>query len=276
MLIIMAACSTAPKETGDVYRLRKQAEAQIEIGNRETDRGGYNAALTMLDEAMRLAVITDDPGLRIRAGLSRGNVLFAMGRSGEAAECWNHALSEAERAKMSELAAVCRIYIARGTLLSPDGKVHAQSVRDEVERNMAFIKSDRLYTAFAWIIAGLAEKELNRYAQAEAAIRRSLEIHEKEHHLELAAYDWFLIASFRSLAADYPGARQALEMAMAFDRRVENSWGLASDWRALGDVCRKAGDHDASRAAYLRAAGIYHAIGDTQAAEETLSRAESR
>jgi tetratricopeptide (TPR) repeat protein len=259
-----------------VYDLRRQAEAQLELGNRQADRGSFENALFMLDEAMRLAIVADDPGLRIRVGLSRGNVFFSLDRGEEAETAWNEALAEAEKAGSAELAAVCRIHIARGKLLSPGGKAAAQSIRDEVSRNLALIKSDRFYVAFAWMIIGLAEKELGRYAQAEAAVRRSLEIHEKGRYFELAAYDWFMIASFRSLAGDYRGARQALEAAIDFDRRVENSWGLASDWRALGDVNRKAGDHDASRAAYLRAAEIFRAMGNREAAEETLSRSENR
>jgi tetratricopeptide (TPR) repeat protein len=257
-----------------VYSIRKQAETQLALGSRQADRGGFETAMVILDEAMRLAVVADDPGLRIRVGLSRGNVLFSLGRGEEAEKDWNDALSEAERDDSSELAAVSRIYIARGKLLSAEGKSAAQTVRDEVDRNLSRIK-DRYYTAFAWTIIGLAEKELGRYAQAEAAVRRAVEIHEKDHYFELAAYDWFMIASFRSLARDYRGALQALEAAIAFDRRVENSWGLASDWRAMGDVHRKAGNNEASRAAYLRAAEIFHAIGNREAAEQAHSRAEN-
>jgi tetratricopeptide (TPR) repeat protein len=254
--------------------LHRYAETQLETGNKQADRGGLEDALNTLDEVLNLAIALDDPSLRVRAGLSRSNVLFSMGRVQEAAEGWNKALAEAERVGSNELAAVCRIHSARGTLLSPEGKSSAQSIRDEVGRNMANVKSDRLYTAFAWTVMGLAEKEMGRYAQAEAALRRSLEIHDKDHFFEMAAYDWFMIASFRSLSGDYRGARQALESAIAFDRRVENSWGLANDWRALGDVSQKAGDRAAARVAYLRAAEIFRAIEDESAAQETLSRLE--
>ena len=276
ILLLVSACSTPPKNPGVSYSLRRQAESQLNQGNKQADRGELGTALFLLEEAMRLAITTDDPGLRIRAGLSRGNVLFSLDRGEEAEEAWNNALDEAESLGGSELIAVSRIHIARGRLLSAEGKAAAQSIRDEVNRDMALVKSDPLYTAFAWMIVGLAEKELGRYAQAEAALRRSLEIHEKDRNFELAAYDWFMIASFRSLAADYRGARQALDAAIAFDRSVENSWGLASDWRALGDVNRKAGDRDAAHTAYLRAAQIFRAMGNREAAEETLSRSENR
>jgi len=75
------------------------------------------------------------------------------------------------------------------------------------------------------------------------------------------------------LSAITKGALEALEAAIAFDRRVENSWGLASDWRAMGEVYRKAGNGEASRAAYVRAAEIFQAIGNDEAAAQTRSRA---
>jgi len=276
-LFSLPSCSTKPKNPGDVYSVRKQAEAQLALGNRQADRGGLETALVIFDEAMRLAVAADDSSLRIRAGLSRGNALFSLGRREEAEKAWNDALGEAERVGNGELAAISRIHIARGKLLSPaeaapGAGVSAASIRDEVTQNLVLIKTDRYYTAFAWAIVGLAEKELGRYAPAEAAVRRALEIHEKDRYFELAAYDWFMIASFRSLAGDYRGALQALESAASFDRRVENSWGLASDWRAMGDVYRKSGDGEASRAAYRRAAEIFRALGNDEAATEAENR----
>jgi tetratricopeptide (TPR) repeat protein len=271
-LLIMCACSTQPKNPGDVYTARKQAETQLGMGNRQADRGSLDAALLHLNEALRLAVTVDDSSLRVRAGLSRGNVFFAMGRREEAAADWNDALDEAVRQGNTELAAICRIHSARGRLLSPGGRESARSVRDEVSRDMSQVKSDRFYTALAWTVIALAEKELGNYAPAEAASRRSLEIHEKDRFFELAAYDWFIIASCRSLAGNYRGAKQALESAIALDRRVENSWGLASDWRAMGDIEKKAGNSDAARSAYTRSAAIFRALGNESAAEDALSR----
>ena len=271
--LLLSACSSAPKNPGEVHDMRRRSESQLEQGNQQAGRGSFDAALVFLNEALRLAVATDDSSLRIRAGLSRGNVLFSLGRGDEAAADWNHALNEAVQTGNRELEALCRLHSARGRLLTT-GSSAAQSVRDEVHRELAFIRSDQLSIAFAWTLAALAEKELGNFAAAEAASRRSLGIHERERNFEFAAYDWFLIASFRSLSGDFNSARQALEAAITFDRRVENSWGLANDWRALGDVERRAGSHDAARRAYLRSAEIFRAIGMDEAAEEALARSE--
>ena len=273
-VFLLSVCSTPPKNPGEISDLRRRAESQLELANKQADRDSFEEALAMVDEAKRLGIAADDPDLRTRAGLLRGNVLFSLGREDEAAAEWNEALSEAERTGNAELAAVSRIHIARGKLRSPGGKAGAQSVLDETNRNLAQIKSSRHYIAFAWTLVGLAEKELGRYDRAEAALNNSLKIHEKDRYFELAAYDWYLTASFRSLSRDYNGARQALEKAIAFDRRIENSWGLASDWRALGDVEKKAGNAEAARAAYIRASEIFRSIESPAAAEEALSRIE--
>jgi tetratricopeptide (TPR) repeat protein len=74
------------------------------------------------------------------------------------------------------------------------------------------------------------------------------------------------------VAGHYPAALAALESAIALDRRAENSWGLATDWRALGDVHKKAGNAAASEAAYRRAAEIFRSLGMADAAKEAESR----
>jgi tetratricopeptide (TPR) repeat protein len=276
-VLIWAGCSSLPGRPTEILSIRNTAESQLVLANNETDRGNYEAALELLEYARRSAVSADDPGLMVRIGLSLGNTLFAQGHTEEAGTAWDKALEEAERWKYRELAAVCRITILRGRLLlalqEPGAALQetARQVRDEVRRQMDFV-DDKHYAAFGWTLVGLAEKEMGRYSEAEAALRRSLSVHEKEHYLEEAAYDWFLIGSVRSAAGDYDGAREALMEAVGLDRRVENSWGLAADWRALGDIHKKAGRQTDAESAYRRSAEIYRSIGLDDAALEAESR----
>ena len=271
IFLVFTSCSSKPKNPGDVYEIRRRAESLLEQGNKNADRGALDTAIIFLDEAFRIAIAADDPGLRIRAGLSLSNVLFLMGQTNEAVSGWNNALAEAQRIKNAELIAISKIHGSRGRLLT-QGRQVAQSVKDEVSNDLKQIKSDQQYIAFAWNVVALAEKELGRYGDAEKAIMRSLDIHLKERNLELVAYNWFLIGSFRSLAGDYTRARQALENAINYDRRVENSWGLANDWRALGEVYTKSGDKEAANAAFTRSAEIFRALGNEEAETEILAR----
>lgn len=274
VMALLGGCSTAPKRPLEVFTIRKQTETQLNLANHEADRGNYENALDLLEEAQRLAVSIDHPPLLIRVWLSRGNVLLSLGRPEAAQALWETALAEAEREGSRELIAACRIYQARGLLLAagPRGAGHAEEVKSRINGELGFLKGESLDSALGWTVIGLAEQALGRWAEAERALARALDIHDKERYLELAAYDWYLIASVRSLSGQYGPALEALKAALAFDRRAENSHGLGMDWRALGDVYKKAGRLEESAAAYRRSAALFRALGLEAPAEEAERR----
>jgi tetratricopeptide (TPR) repeat protein len=272
--LLLAACSSAPPRPAEIRSLRNQAASQLDLANKEADRGNYAGALEQLAEPWRLALGADDPPLLVRVGLARGNVLFCLGRTAEAAELWAAALAEAERAGDPELAAICRVYQARGRLLDPAGGGDAAAIRDQAQAALGSIQTDPLAAALAHTVAGLAEKALGRYAEAEGALQKALSLHLAEHSLELAAYDWYLIASVRSVAGAYDDAAAALDAALELDRRVENTHGIGMDWMARGDVLLRAGKTAEAAAAYERAAAIFTAGGFAPSAAAAESRRE--
>jgi tetratricopeptide (TPR) repeat protein len=274
VLLVSVSCSTAPNNPGDVYNLRSQTEDVLEAANKDAGRGNFENALLLLDECKRKAILADAPSLIIRSCLSRGNALLALGRTDEAFAEWEYAVGEAQRFGNAELLSVSKIYRARGNLVS--GRAGARAVLDEVNRESVNIKTDRLYLAFSWEVKGLALRSLASYREAEDAVKRSLEIHERDRYLENASYDWYIIASIRSLAGDTTGALAALDASIALDRRIENSWGLAASWRARGDVYRKAGRHNEADEAYRRALAIYLAMPNEHEAAETQRRMNQR
>jgi tetratricopeptide (TPR) repeat protein len=262
--LLAASCSSAPKAPAEIHVRRDGAEKQLELANRQAEQGDFEGALALLELSRILAVTSDDLSLRVRVTLSRGNVFFYQGRKDEADREWAAALAEAEASGDAELGATARIYNARGRLLNAEpgekGTV-AVAVRNEVNAQIPRIKKDRLSIALGWTVIALAEKEVRRFDEAEAALRKALDIHEKGNYLEQAAYDWYVIASIRSVAGNYEGAIGALEEALALDRRAENSWGLAMDWRALGEVYRKTGKTAEAEAAAARSTEILQALG---------------
>jgi len=270
VFFIFFSCSSAPKNPGDINSLRIQAEDGLESANREAGKGNFEIALSLLTGYKRNAVLADDPSLIIRVCLARGNIFYSLGMTDEAFTEWDQAVAEAVRYANSELLSVSRIFYARGNLLS--GRASALSVLDEVTRESVNIKSNRLYIAFSWQVRGLALRELGRWTEAEDAVKRSLDIHVKDRKLENASYDWYTIASIRSLSGNTSGAIQALEESIALDRRIENSWGLAASWRAMGDVYRKAGRNKEALESYIRARAIYIAMGSENEVAEIDSR----
>jgi tetratricopeptide (TPR) repeat protein len=264
-------CSSAPKGQMEARTQRRAALAQLEAADKETDRGNYTGALTLAGEARRFAVSADDPALLIRSALSQGNILSFMGRSGEAQAAFEGALAEAERIRDTSLAALCRVYIARRLLLAGGG--NAAEIRDQVKREIALLKTDQNGLALGWTVVGLAEKELGNWTEAEKGIKNALDIHVKDGRLEQAAYDWYLTASIRSVSGQYQGALDALEEALSYDRRAENTYGLGMDWKAMGDVYKREGKDGAADIAYRRAAEIFRSINMEREAGEAEGKA---
>jgi len=269
-ILFLISCSSAPKNSGYIYEMRIYAETDLETGNKEASKGNFNLSLSMLKESKRKGILTDDSSLIIRSALSLGNVLFSVGQDEEAFSEWNAALAEAQKLNDSELLSISKIFIARGRLIS--GRAGAQPVLDEVTREAVNVKTDKLYVAFSWQVKGLALRELKNYNEAENAVKQSLAIHDKEKIFENASYDWYLIGSIRSLSGNTAGALEALETAIDYDRRIENSWGIAASWRAVGDVYRKNGRINESNEAYNRAKNIYAAMKN----EDEVAEIEKR
>jgi len=264
---LIFSCSSQPKNHGDIDQYRVQAEMLLESGNRETGKGNYDNALILINESKRLATLADDPSLIIRTGLSRANVVYSLGKTDEAFAEWQQAVAEAEQFGDTELISAAKIYLARGELISK--KKSAQSVLDIVSAEQSNIKTNQLYIAVSWQVRGLAMRSLSKFKDAEDAFTQSAAIHEKNLFFENASYDWYSIASSRSLSGDYNGAIQALEKSIEIDRRIENSWGLAASWRAMGDVYRKMGNEQKAIEAYNRSISIYKAMGNKYEVTQT-------
>jgi tetratricopeptide (TPR) repeat protein len=262
--LLMSSCSSAHKKPAEIYTERNTAYNLLELAGRTANQGRYEDALLILEDVQRTAVGVDDSPLLIRTAVTRGNVLFSLGRHDEAFQEWTAAWKEAESSGERDLAAMASIYSYRGRLvqiINSGTDTGVEGIRDQVARLIASIKSNREAQAAGYLVLGMAEKELGRYAESEKALRSAIAIHEKDLYLEEAAYDWFLLASVFSVSGRYENALAALTTAISFDRRAENGFGLASSWQAMGDVYTKSGITTEAGAAYRRAVDIYRAIG---------------
>jgi tetratricopeptide (TPR) repeat protein len=271
VVFFLAGCSSAPKAPSEIVTERNTAAKQLNLASYTASRGRYNDALVILEDAWRLAVSTDDPPLRIKTFISRGSILFSLGRHAEAFTAWDKAASEGDSSGEKILAILARIYAIRARIVLLDNETGGMGIKeltDQLAMQMTAARSDSNATAAAYVTLGLAEKQTGRWAEAERALKQALAVHEKDLLLEDAAYDWFIIASVRSMAGNYDSALEALKMAISFDRKAENGFGLASSWQAMGDVYQKAGRDADSRSARSRAAEIFRAIGLDDKAEQ--------
>jgi tetratricopeptide (TPR) repeat protein len=269
-VIFLASCSTAPKRPAAVYNIQSMTDNLIGMANKEADQANYEQALMYLDSAWILAVQTDRPSLRVRVNMGMADVNYLLGKTAEAENIWRRTEREADFNDEPMLASACRVFRARSTLMSGTGK--PDEVLAIVQKELNILKPDKLFYATAWTVKGLCEKEMGLHIDAEKSIMNALSIHEKANYLEQAAYDWYLIASVRSVAGNYQGAIDALNRAIAFDRRAENTFALAMDWTATGEVYRKMGNENRAAMSFSRAAEILRAVDKEAEAFEIEQR----
>ena len=270
LTLLLASCSSVPKRPTEVFSVQSMADTLIGLANKEADQANFDEALIMLNEAWRLAVTTDRPALRIRVNLARASTLYSLGRIDEAERIWRGAEIEAEFSREPLLASASKVFRARSLLLA--GRADPEETLALVLTEQNNLKNDKLLYAVSWTVKGLAEKELGLFADAEKSIMNALSIHTKDNYLEQAGYDWYLIASVRSVAEDYQGAMEALRSAVSFDRRAENTFGLAMDWAATGDVFLKMENIRAANMSWRRSAEIFRAMDKEAMAQEVESR----
>ncbi|HHU37271.1 MAG TPA: tetratricopeptide repeat protein [Treponema sp.] len=266
--LAFTACSSAPKRPAEIRTKRNAAIEQLELANHAVLEREEDVAHLFLSEAWRLAVSTDDPDTRTRILLAIGNAWYSAGQSSRAIDYWKQALDEAKKANLTMLTAASRIHIARGNLAEgqhvPDMPASERVARAKESRSIAleaqpFLTKNLLYSAFAWRVLGLSEKELGNTEKALNALSKAIDSHTSKQYLEDAAYDWYLTGSVYSKAERYDEALNALEKALAFDRRAENSAGLGQTWMAIGHVHNKAGNIAEARNAWTRSRDIFNA-----------------
>lgn len=262
------SCSSTQKRPLEIVVDKNAALAQLEMANTAINKNDFSNATIFLEESWRLAVATDDPEIRIKVLLTKGNSLFNQGEIEQAQVCWKQAEQEAQEENFSILISTSKIYQARGLLSEglPASEAsdstrqkNAQEAKDIIQVHLSSVRSHALYYAFAWRVLGLAEKELKNFSASEKAFLEAIALHEKNRYLFDIAYDWYLLASTHSKAGNYSGAKQALQNALMFDRKAENSFGLGMDWMALGTIEEKLQDTEAASKAYARAADIFEA-----------------
>lgn len=271
MIVICAgilSCSSAPKKPAEIFTMRNAAQGHLELANISVSKNDYTTAHTYIAEAWRLAVSCDDPNLRIRVLLCKGNALFNEGELDKARAEWKLSLYESTIEKNTAMIAASKVHLARVTLA--EGK--AAEAKTVATQAISQLKTEPLFIAQAWRVIGLAEKELGNSKEAENAFLQSEKIHTKDNYLEESAYDWYLIASSRSKSGQYASSIEALNTALDFDRRCENAYAIGMDWQAIGLVQEKAGNKEEAKSAYSRSAAVFTAAGFLENAEKASDK----
>jgi tetratricopeptide (TPR) repeat protein len=238
-LLLVAACSTAPKQTDEVTAVKTQAAQDSTTGEGYLRQGRSVLALQFFTQSLSEYTSIDDEQGIITAYNAVGKTYMAMGSLDMAEDMFTRARDRA-RAFSPALLFVStnnlgELFLARGDAAK------ALALFEEALAMPASSRSPQQEGILHHNL-GTAQKNLGNLEEALASYKTSLDINLAKKLNAEAASDYYMIASVRSLQGDYAEADRNAQLALTFDKRIENSPGIGQDLFALGLIARKRAD----------------------------------
>jgi len=259
-VVVLAACSSAPKKPGEATDVKNRAAEAALSGNTYYRQGRYDLALQFFTQALNENLSVDNEAGVVESYNSIGRVYLAVGMHAEAGAAFVKANAIAVRLggeplfvtanNLGELA--LRRGDARGALeifervIGGSQKDVSPQQRAQLYHNLgsAYKATGDLDRAMEWL-----EKAL------------TIDLDGKLH--EEAAADYYMIASVHSKRGDYASAARNAELALEYDKRTENALGVVKDLAALGRIALKAADPAAAYGYFERSRLAAVALGST-------------
>ncbi|MDR1179679.1 MAG: tetratricopeptide repeat protein [Spirochaetales bacterium] len=270
--LVCAACSSVPDaHPEEVFEKRNQAARNLESGNRYFREARYNEALEFYRLSLDAYTALDETGGRIRALNSIGKVFFLAGEDDKALDYYNRALalSRGYDDPVSLLQSANNIgefELRRGN----SGRaltIYREALEDERVSDSMLVELAILYHNM-----GAFLRDTGEYEEALGCVRKAADMNRAEKRFTELAANYYLFSSiyFRQNLLDQ--ARENAFAALDYDRRMENSLGIAQDLLALGSIAQKAGDTGEAHNSYKRAFLAYRANGYVRGMRTSLEK----
>lgn len=251
-LLLLSACSSAPKTPPQSLTVRKEADGFILLGTKMLREGQSDAAREYYTEAYRMYTLVDEPEGRIRALEGLGRVQFTD------FDAWEKATQIAEDSGDETLIALTSLLEAEELLIYGDTDSREQALAI-LDRAIANLENRPFDKARALRLFGSLLKQGQRYDEAVSNLQKAIDMDTKNRSYIDLASDYYLLASVYSKKGEYTEALTYLANAVEYDRRAENGSGLGSDYMALGIVYEKSGNKNKARISYQKALDIFTA-----------------
>ena len=270
LMILLASCSTAPKQPDRATEVKDRAAEATQFGNAYYRQGRYDLAMQFFTQALESNLSVDNETGVIQSYNSIGRVYLAMGRVDDAETSFLKALAIADPLGGEPLFVTTNnlgeLYLRRG-----DARTALETFRRVLAGPVAGISAAE--TGLLSHNLGSAYKATGDLARAMEWLQKSLAINLGGRLYEEAAADYYMIASVYSKQGDHENARRHAELALEYDKRIENSLGIVKDLAALGLIASRAGDAETAYGFFQRsylAATALRSTADTRAALEGL------
>ena len=256
VFLFMASCSSAPKKTSEINTRKNRAADYMEFGNQYFRQGLYDMALVFFGMAYDENIAADfEPGIS-RVSSSIGRTFLLLGDFTYAEKYIQKSYDFAKQLGDRDLIALSANNFAELNIyknLIPEAEKFIVEAVAQASAN-----SNTLAEAYHNL--ALIEQRKGEPRKALATINRAIEINKKnESYLNLAA-NYYLAASIFSQENNFTKATEMLFIALDNDRLVENSYGLAKDYKALGIVSLKDSNKEEAYTFFIRSLNIFMVI----------------
>ena len=277
-LILLTACSSAPKRSMQVSTIYSSATEMIESANASILSGDYDKAGFFLSAAENQAMSIDNYDLLTAAALARCSLKLSLNppELEEAQKYVDYAqkfvknCSDPKKQQAIVNLSQVRVNVAQGI---------SAGLISTLEENKKAVKGDAYYETQFIQVEGDVFKLEKDYIQADKAYTAAAKAFTDNRYLSEIGMCWYKAAQARSLAGNKDGALQAMEQAIYYDRAAENSIALGTDYYAAGLILSKGNattsELERARDAFIHSAEIFTAINANDMAKRSRDAAEA-
>jgi len=270
IVLALASCSSAPPKSDTVTDVKSQANDAQVSGQHYFSLGRYDLALQFFQQSLDQNASVDNVDGVIRSRIAIGQVYLATGQLQAAEDTLSGARTEAKARGNMPLSIDSSISLGE-LYLRKDDPQEALGILQEV-LSMPHLKMTPEQTGVLYHDVGVAWKGTGDMAKALEWLSRSLQNNLTGKLLESAAADYYMIASVHSKQGDFASASANAEQALALDKKIENSPGIAMDLYAMGLIATRRGDSEAAYDYCQRAYETFSTLGDKSGMKKTLTQ----
>jgi tetratricopeptide (TPR) repeat protein len=270
--LLLAACSSAPDlHPDEVFDKRNQAARNLEAGNRYFREARHNEALEFYQLSLDTYIALDETEGQVTALNSIGKVFFLAGEDNKALDYYTRALALAHR----HGGAIPLLQSANNIAeleLRGGGARQALEIYREILKDDGVAGSEAVELAVLYHNMGAFLRDRQEFPQALDSVRKAADMNRFEKRFTQLAANYYLLSSIyfrQNLLAE---ARENALAALDYDKRMENSLGIAQDLLALGSIAQKAGGTEEAHENYKRAFLAYRSNGYVRGMRNSLEK----
>jgi tetratricopeptide (TPR) repeat protein len=274
IIAILVSCSSAPPAKNEVFEKRNTAARYLEFGNRYFKDVQYDPALRFYELAAEFYASVDDQEGLVTAHNSIGKVHFINGNLSTALTNYRKSYEISESIKNASLLLqsannIGEVHIRRAenaeALAIFEKTLSTRDVTREESKELAVLYHNR----------GAVLRNMGRTDEALGETEKARALNLAAKRFEELASNYYLLSSIHSRRGDFPEALKFAELALDYDKKMENSLGIAQDLTAIGIILDKMEKTSTAHDMYKRAFIVYRALRHIPGMARTLEALES-